>query len=308
MVDTRIVGDQIYLIDDELYDIPGSGSVYLLLGDKNALIDTGPSTSIKTVLGGIRQIGLGVDDIDYIIVTHIHLDHSGGAGTLLKYATRAKLLAHHKAVKHLVDPSKLLKSATEAQGKETMNKNGEVFPIAREQIAPVHNGDIIKLSDKQVLTLFETPGHAPHEICILESRNRGIFVGDAVGHFIEGSDILIPITPPPSFDMELYLQSLEKLMQLKAERIFFAHAGFSDQVQEKLETAARKLRERDNIIARAASENKLDSAVEKLVEHICNELDWLKENRRSIFDCWAAGDIPMSAAEHVRYYRKKQVI
>ena len=88
MVDTRKINDQIFLIDDNLYSIPGSGSIYLLAEEKKALIDCGPATSINTIMEGIRQIGFKSEEIDYIIITHIHLDHSGGAGTLLKYMPR----------------------------------------------------------------------------------------------------------------------------------------------------------------------------------------------------------------------------
>jgi glyoxylase-like metal-dependent hydrolase (beta-lactamase superfamily II) len=305
MVDTRKVGEQVYLIDDGLYSIPGLGSVYLLTEGKKALIDTGPATSAQTVLEGIQQIGFKSKEVDYIIITHIHLDHSGGAGTLLKYMPRAKVLAHHKAIKHLIDPTRLISSAIEAQGTATMDRNGEVLPIEESKLVPVHDGDVLKLSDKQVLTLLEAPGHAPHELCILESRNRGIFVGDAVGHFVEGTDVMIPITPPPSFEMELFLRTLDRLMKLKAARIYFAHAGYSDQVQEKLEAAAAKLRQRNVVIANAISEKQIDKAAQKLVDHICAEIQFLKKNWRPLYDYWASVDIPMSAAEHLRYYRKK---
>lgn len=89
MAHIKEVGKNVYLIDDELYSVPGSGSVYFLTEDKKALIDTGPATSAKVVLQGIRKLGFKVEDVDYIFLTHIHLDHSGGAGTLLREMTKA---------------------------------------------------------------------------------------------------------------------------------------------------------------------------------------------------------------------------
>jgi glyoxylase-like metal-dependent hydrolase (beta-lactamase superfamily II) len=305
MTNIKEVSTGIFLIDDNLYSIPGSGSVYLLVGDKKALIDTGPATSADVILEGIHQLGIGVEDVDYIIITHIHLDHGGGVGTLLKNMPQAKVLAHYKATKHLIDPSRLVASTIEAQGKESMDRNGEVLPVEESRLIPVHDGDILNLSDNQVLKLLECPGHAPHELCIFESRNQGIFAGDAVGHYIEGTDIMVPITPPPSFDLELYVKTLQRLEVLNAQKIYFAHFGGSDQVKALLEAAIRKLRERDALIAGLAAENKLEIAAEKLIKHICGELEFIKKEMRPLYDYWAGVDIPMSANEHVRYFRKK---
>jgi glyoxylase-like metal-dependent hydrolase (beta-lactamase superfamily II) len=169
---------------------------------------------------------------------------------------------------------------------------------------PAHDLDTIRLGDRQVLTLLECPGHAPHQICISESRNRWIFVGDAVGHIVEGTDVMVPITPPPSCDLELDVQTLDRIKQLNASRIYFSHFGTSDLVQEKLGAAARKLREHNAVIDRAYAENKLGLAAERIVSLVCAELAFVEREMRSIYDYWAAVDIPVSAAEHVRYYSR----
>ena len=305
MVDIKQSAKNVYMIDDDLYSVPGTGSVFFLTEEKKALVDTGPASSARVVLDGIRQIGFKPEEMDYLIITHIHLDHGGGAGTLLKEMPRAKVLAHYKGIKHLLDPSNLVSSAYQALGAIPADRNGEVLPIAEERLMPVRDGDTIKLSDEQILTFLETPGHAPHELCIFESRNRGIFVGDGVGHYIEGTDIMVPITPPPKFDQEQYIQSLHRMMKLNAARIYFAHSGSSDQVQRRLEDAVRELKDREAIIEKAAAENKLDEAAGRIIKHICAELEFLKKDKSTIFDYWASVDIPMSAREHVRYYRNK---
>jgi glyoxylase-like metal-dependent hydrolase (beta-lactamase superfamily II) len=305
MTEIKEVAANVYSIDDDLYSIPYAGSVYFLAEDYKALIDTGPSTSSAAVLEGIKALGFKSEEVDYLVITHIHLDHSGGAGTILKSMPRARVVAHHRAVKHLVDPAKLIVSAGDAQGKETIRRNGEILALDPERVLPAREGDVIRLSDQQKLALMETPGHAPHELCIRESRNNGIFVGDAVGHFIEGMEVMVPVTPPPSFDLELYLQTLDRLREIRPSRLYFAHSGVSENVQELLRIAADKLNERDRLIARAAAENRLDTAAELLVTHICSELGLLKQKMRAVYDDWAENDIPMSALEHVRYYRKK---
>jgi glyoxylase-like metal-dependent hydrolase (beta-lactamase superfamily II) len=304
-IDIKEVGKKVYAIDDRLYSIPGAGTVYFLAEDRKALIDTGPATSAAAVLEGIKALGIKSEEVEYILITHIHLDHSGGVGTILKNMPRAMVVAHHRAIKHLLDPAKLIVSAGEAQGKETIGRNGEILPVDSGRVIPAREGDIIRLSDEQVLTLMETPGHAPHELCIRESRNNGVFVGDAVGHFIEGIKIMVPVTPPPSFDLEQYLQTLDRLAQLKLSSVYFAHSGTSEKVQELLQAARGKLLDRERIIAGAAADNRLDSAAELLVNHICSELGLLKQEMRAVYDDWAGNDIPMSAAEHVRYFRRK---
>jgi glyoxylase-like metal-dependent hydrolase (beta-lactamase superfamily II) len=300
----RLVASNVYLIDDLLYSIAGLGSVYLLVEKKIALVDTGPATSAPCVLEAIEKIGISPEEVDYIIVTHIHLDHGGGVGVLLKNMPRAKVVVHHRAVRHIVDPSKLISSAVEAQGQEVMVRNGDMLPVPEDRAIPAHDLDTIWLDDKQVLTLLECPGHAPHQICISESRNGGIFVGDAVGHCVEGTDVMVPITPPPSFDLELYVNTLNRIKKLNASRIYFSHFGPSDLVQEKLDAAVHKLQKRNAVIDKAFSENKLDLAAERIVSQVCAELTFVKREMRSVYDYWAAVDIPMSAAEHVKYFRK----
>jgi glyoxylase-like metal-dependent hydrolase (beta-lactamase superfamily II) len=305
VVNVREVAQNVYSIDDELYRIPRSGSVYFLAEGKKALIDSGPSTSSAVVLEGIRQIGFDPEEIDYLIITHIHLDHAGGAGTLLKAMPRARVAVHPRAVKHLFTPNRLISSVREVQGPEALVRNGEVLPVEGQMLIPAFDGDTIDLGQGQVLTILDAPGHAPHEICILESRNNGVFVGDAVGHHIQGTDIMVPVTPPPGFDLELYLLTLERLKKLQASRIYFAHTDTSEQVKKWLDSAARELKARDRIIAQAAAQNELESAAERVMAHASNGLDWVKREMRPVYDYWTVVDIPMSAAEHVRYYRKK---
>jgi glyoxylase-like metal-dependent hydrolase (beta-lactamase superfamily II) len=306
MVETREVGKNVFLIDNELYGIPRSGAVYLLVEKKKALIDTGPATSAETVIKGIRQIGIRAEDIDYIILTHIHLDHGGGAGTLMQRMPGAKVIAHYKAVKHLVSPARLMQSSIEAQGEEVLIRNGEVVPIDESRVLPIRDSEVLDLSDGQELTFLECPGHAPHEIGIWEKRNRALFVGDAVGHIVEETDVMVPITPPPAFDMELYLQTLERLKELNASRIYFPHFGTSGQVEQKIKSAANELNSRNAIITDAFAKGNIKEAAQMVIEHVQAGLSVIKEKMPELFQYWLSVDVPMSANEHVRYFTNKQ--
>jgi glyoxylase-like metal-dependent hydrolase (beta-lactamase superfamily II) len=304
MTAVREVAAKVYSIDNQLYSIPQAGAVYLLNEDKKALVDTGPATSLPAVLAGLQSVGCPPEEIDYILITHIHLDHSGGAGSLLQHMPRAKVIAHHRAVKHLIDPARLIASTGAAQGPANIFRNGEVRPIDPARIMAGHDGDRLVLSAGQALTLLETPGHAPHELCIRESRHNGVFVGDAVGHYIDGQTFIVPITPPPSFDYQLYLATLQRLEQLAPALLYFAHSGVGLNVTELLRLAAQKLREREALIARAEAAHQLAEAAVRLAEHICSELNWLKEHNGALYHDWAENDIRTSAIEHVRYYRR----
>ncbi len=304
MVDITEVAENIYMIDDQLYSIPKFGSVYLLNEEKKALIESGPSTSANVVLDGIRKVGVRTEDIAYIIVTHIHLDHAGGAGVLLKDMPQAQVVVHHKGARHLINPAKLVSGTIQTQGEEAMMRSGEVVPIEEHQMQVIHDGGTIKLSDKQTLKIIDAPGHCSHQLCIYESRNGGVFVGDAVGNYIAGNEILIPITPPPSFDLELYINTLKRLMELNATTIYFSHFGASNKVQENLQLAIDKLQIRNDIVIKAIQEGRLDSAAEGIIAQACAELEPIKKKMKSLYEYWTASSIPVSAAGYIAYYKK----
>lgn len=133
------------MIDNRLFSIPRWGSVYLLNETKKALIESGPTTSVTAVLDGIRKLGLRPEDIAYIIVTHIHLDHAGGVGVLARHMPQAQVIVHHKGARHLTNPARLVASATEARGSEVMAMHGEVLPVDMHQVRGVNEGDTISL-------------------------------------------------------------------------------------------------------------------------------------------------------------------
>jgi len=304
MVDINEVAENVYMIDNQLYSIPKFGSVYLINEEKKALIDCGPTTSANVVLDGIRKVGVKTEDIAYIIVTHIHLDHAGGAWALLKDMPQAQVVVHRKGARHLVNPAELVSSVIQTMGEEAMKKNGEVVPIEEHRVQVIPDGDTIRLSDRQVLKIIDAPGHCSHELCVYESRNGGLFVGDAVGNYVAENKILVPITPPPSFDFELYINTLRNLMTLNATTIYLSHFGISNEVQENLQLAIDKLQVRNDIVIKAIKEDRFDNAAEEITAHLCAELEPIKKKMESLYRYWTSSSIPMSAAGHVEYYKK----
>lgn len=304
MVDIKEVAQNIYLIDNQLYAIPKWGSVYLIKEEKKALVDTGPTTSASAVLEGIKKAGVSPEEINYLIVTHIHLDHAGGAGVLLKDMPQAQVVVHHRGAKHLVNPKILVNSVREAQGEEVMRLLGEVMPIETEQVKPVSGNDVLKLGEKQVLRFIDAPGHASHELCIYESRNNGLFSGDAVGVSVAENEVLLPVTPPPSFDLESYLNTLERLMTLSATRLYFAHFGVVNKVQESLQLAKDKLQNWDSMVSKAIKEDGFDRAAKKFRARLYQELEPVKK-AESLYKYLTEGLVPLNVAGYIKYYQEK---
>ena len=275
-VDVSEVAENIYMVDAQLCSIAKLGSVYLLNEEKKVLVDSGPSSSASVVLDGIRQVGVRPEDINYIIVSHIHLDHGGGAGVLLKHMPQAQVVVHHKGAKHLMAPAELLDSSIEALGAEIIAQQGEVVPIEPHRLKLVHDNDTIRLSEKQVLDFIDAPGHAPHELCIYERRNGGLFVGDALGLNLAGGRVLLQCHPPPSFNPQVCISTIERLKGLNATSVYFAHFGAANKVQETLQLAIDKLRSYHTLMAKAVEDNTLDKAAEAISAQIRAEIEPVK--------------------------------
>ena len=277
-VDIKEVAPNIYQIDDEVCSVSGLGAVYLINEDRKALIDSGPPNSAGYVLEGIERVGLRPEDIDYIIVTHVHLDHAGGAGVLLKSMPRARVAVHHRGAKYLAQLEKLVESAIKAQGNGIINQYGEVLPVAPERIWAVGDGDSIPLSEAQTLEVIDAPGHAPHEICLRETRSGGVFTGDALGMYLgdDGNQVLLQIHPPPSFDLEACLKTVERVKNYSPAKLYFAHFGATDQTGEVLDRAISGLRSYINLLESVAAENNMENLKKMLMSRIMTELEPLR--------------------------------
>jgi glyoxylase-like metal-dependent hydrolase (beta-lactamase superfamily II) len=298
------VAENIYLIDDQVCSIPKMGGVYLLNEEKKALIDSGPPNSASVVLDGIRKVGVNPADISYIIVTHIHLDHAGGAGVLLEDMPQARVVVHHKGARHLVKLVELVESAIKTQGSKIIAQYGEVIPVGPERMQTVYDNDTIKLGDEQVLDFIDAPGHAPHELCIYEKRNGGIFVGDAIGLYLADGEVLLPCHPPPSFDAEACINTIQRLMTLNASRLYFAHFGVSNVVQEVLQLAIEQVQTYLNIVAEAARENALDGVAETFSAQVIPALEPVKKIPAA-YKLLIEDLVPSGIAGFIHYYQRR---
>lgn len=214
-----------HVIDTKMHGRPGITGVFLIKDSKTALVEAGPGSSLRHVLAGLEAAG--VETLDYVVVTHIHLDHAGAAGALLERFPGAKVAVHEIGAPHLVDPSKLWSSAARIYGDRMEELWGAMKPVAANRIIALGDGDTIDLGGRK-LTAVETPGHARHHHAFLDGSSGTVYTGDAMGVRLQELGAVRPATPPPEFNLEDCLSSIERIRGLGAERLCLTHFGSSD--------------------------------------------------------------------------------
>ena len=220
-----VVRTDIRTIDTVMLGEPGITGAFLVRGERTALVETGPRSTVEEVLKSLADAG--VTDLDVIAVTHVHLDHAGAAGTLAGLFRSAVVAVHEIGAPHLVDPSKLWASAARIYGDEMERMWGGVDPLPAERLRPLRDGDLIDLGGAS-LRAFATPGHASHHHAFLEESTGTLFAGDALGVRLPDLGVVRPATPPPEFDLEQGLDSIDRLAAVGAERMVLTHFGASD--------------------------------------------------------------------------------
>jgi glyoxylase-like metal-dependent hydrolase (beta-lactamase superfamily II) len=198
--------------------IPGFGHFigsWVYRGDINFVVDVGPANSVSELIKALWQ--MKIERVDYVLLTHIHIDHAGGLGQFLEHFPMARVVCHDKGIRHLVDPSKLWEGSRQALG-EIAEAFGPFRPVKEEMCIPHTQAAI------ENLDVIETPGHAPHHLSF--SYNENLFAGEAGGNYysVQGMDYLRPATPP-RFYLKVFLETIDRLMALKEQRICYAHFG-----------------------------------------------------------------------------------
>jgi len=226
-------------------------SAYLVEADEPTLVETGPTTSVPAVLSGLSALGIGAADLAHIIVTHIHLDHAGGAGALAPHFPRATVWVHERGAPHLADPGKLVASAAQIYGEKALQALfGPVEPIPQERLRSLSDGDTVSLGNRAIEAIY-TPGHASHHVCLLDDATQSMFVGDALGVFLPDVRILRPATPPPEFDLELAVESIDRVAERRPSRLLFSHFGPAEEVTDICRLATQRIKSWAEIVDQA---------------------------------------------------------
>ena len=247
------LSDFTYLIDLKTTGYENFIAAYVLKEDKVAVIETGPASSIPNLLAGLQEIGIPNEAVDYVMVSHIHIDHAGGAGTLLENLPNAKLLLHKRGASHMVNPEKLWIHSREAL-REIVDLYGPIQPVPENRIIIPEEGTIIDLGEHVKLQVIETLGHASHHQSFYEKESKTLFLGDAGGIYLEKLDAVIPTTPPP-LRLQMKLDSLEKLIRLEPKLLCYTHFGQADNAVSRLQAYAEQLKLWAKIVSGSTERN-----------------------------------------------------
>lgn len=295
-VQIRQVAQSTYSLDcgqDPIFSINQVG--YLLVDDMPVLIDPGSTSAASAMLDNSSKFGFDLEDLSYIILTHIHVDHAGGAGYLAQRLPKAKVVLHPRGVGHMVDPSRLVRNFGRVFGENFEEILGPILPVPRDRMLVVEDGEVIRLGQRDLKMHF-SPGHAPHHLAIQDTLTRGLFCGDALGFISDSTpEIPFPVGLPP-FDPEAYLESIENLASLRPRIIFYAHHGARSDVDHLVRRVKEICTAFVSIIKEAVE---AEEDVQKISDHI---LEYVKGFSQE-------AELPIiveaSVSGYVEYFKKK---
>ena len=300
------IATDISYIDLNFCDTPKSIATGVYVGDGGAvLIDPGPGSCIDTLRASLAAQGIGVDDIDSILITHIHLDHAGATGLLVRDNPRIRVFVHEKGAPHVVDPSKLINSANQLWGVEGVARLwGQVIPVSESNLQVLGERARITAGGRTFDVRY-TPGHASHHVSYFDDRSGLVWAGDTAGLRFTSKVFTLPPTPPPDIDLEAWRDSLAKIRDWKPETVFITHfgpyAGAAAHL-DHIETSLRDVAEmaRRAIQTDASDEAKYERFKEDVFAYVRGAVDE-QEMRPLEF----VGPLEFNWRGLVRYWKKK---
>ncbi len=228
LANTTSLADDITAIDVE-YARPLLASSHLIVsGDEAAFVDTGTNHSVPYLLDALHSASIRREQVRYIILTHIHLDHAGGAGELMRALPGARLIVHPRGARHMADPTRLIAGVKAVYGEENYRRlYGELLPVDTDRIDTTHDGATLSLGTRS-LTFLHTEGHARHHHCIVDDQSRGVFSGDSFGISYreldtERGEFIFPTTTPVQFDPDAAHATIDRLLALEPKKMFLTH-------------------------------------------------------------------------------------
>jgi glyoxylase-like metal-dependent hydrolase (beta-lactamase superfamily II) len=250
------------VVDLEFMGEPGVIAALLVdLGDGFGLVDCGPASTFETLAAGIRELGLELADLRHLLLTHIHLDHAGAAALLVRESPHLRVHVSEVGAPHVVDPTRLERSARRLYGEALDALFGPVVPVPAENVS-------ILGSRVAGMECFPTPGHAAHHVCFMDDSSGLLFAGDALGLRLGGSRYVLPTTPPPEVDLETWHRSLDEIEQRAPERLALPHFGLVPDPEAHLRTFRRRLMLWTERVRRGAG---LDDFVEQARGELASE-------------------------------------
>lgn len=223
-----------WLVDLGFQGVPGTIGAFLLAGDGElALVETGPTTTIEALRAGVAETGHSLEDVSRLIVTHIHLDHAGAAGALMREFPQMRLSVHAVGAPFLIDPERLVGSSTRVFGDQMDRLWGEVVPVDAERVDPVEDGDVIHVAGRDLL-IRHAPGHAGSHVVVLDQSTGVLFTGDAASARLKGTSYVCPTLVPPEVDVALWSETIDMMRGVGASKLALTHSGVFDDVDRHL--------------------------------------------------------------------------
>lgn len=279
---------------------------YLIPAPRPTLIECGPALSITAVIDGLGKLGLDPADLAYLVVSHIHLDHAGGAGDVARAFGSAKVVVSEIGARHLVDPERLNASSRRVYGPLMDSIYGDCTPIAQDRIIGIGERSELDLGGGRVLDLLATPGHAKHHISMLDRDTGALFVGDSVGVKTPNTGPLRPATPPPDFDLELAQRTLARYREIDPSRIYLAHYGAIDPPQESLQEASDRLAAWAEVARDAVAEHaELDHVADTLAARFASDITFAPDDPEAERRVNILGSFRSNAMGLLRYWTKR---
>lgn len=265
------LGGGVYAIDTLMGGYEGIVASYLIRSERPCLVETGTALSAPLVIDALARLGVGPSDLGTILVTHIHLDHAGGVGDVARAFPQAQVVVHERGARHLVDPRRLLASAQLVYGDVLDEMFGPLLATDAERVRAVGDRGEVDLGGGRRLQLHHAPGHAQHHLGILDSETGDLYVGDAAGVWVPESGVLRPATPPPDFDLDLCLTTIDRFRAEAPTRLLFSHFGPVTEVSAILGESVHQLRRWVEAVGSArASGLDLDHAVARVRELVAD--------------------------------------
>jgi glyoxylase-like metal-dependent hydrolase (beta-lactamase superfamily II) len=307
----RSYDDGVVALDTMTGGLTSVTAGYLLAAPRPALIECGPALSIGAVVAGLHAQGLDPDDLAYLVLTHIHLDHAGGAGDIAAAFPKATIVVSEIGAPHLHDPERLNRSSRQVYGPLFDTVYGACTPIPADRIRGVTDGTL-SLGGGRTLTLIAAPGHAKHHIGIHDSQTGALFSGDSVGVRLPGMRHLRPATPPPDFHLEAALDTLRRFRERDPARVYLAHYGPVDPPGDALTEAEDRLRAWAAVaeaayheVAGRGGEHELAHVAETLRRRFQDEAVDGAADDRDLLRLALLNDTRSNAAGLIRYVRRR---
>ena len=270
-----------------------------------ALVDPGPSVTLPTLRAKLLALGIPISEISTLLLTHIHLDHAGASGSLVRENPRIEVYVHERGAPHLADPSRLLSSAKRLYGDAMDRMWGEFLAVPEANLRVLKGGERLRVGSRTLEVLY-TPGHASHHVSYFDASDGTVCVGDTAGLRLSNRALVSPVTPPPDIDLELWEASLRRIEERSPERLFLTHFGFADRVEWHLAELRRRHRAWAERVRKSFENGGEDS--DRMAAFVRSAIDDFRDvlpaGECTLYE--RAGGLELSWQGLARYWRKRE--